>query len=199
MNSDYAALTPDQQQVLALLALGKTVGAAAAEAGIHRNTIANWRRSSAPFSREFHAMHYEQALYWRDEMQAASPMAVRCLVHLLQDSRVAPSVLLRTALAVLDRAIAPLPDLPTPPPADEKALAVPVRPLDPVPAPPELAAPQVPPTPPPAETQNSAQSCTTPTRRLRAVPPPKPLPNQRCPCGSHRKFKNCCLGETMAA
>ncbi len=42
-------LTPAQEQVLTLIAAGVTVTGAAREAGIHRNTVGNWLRSSPAF------------------------------------------------------------------------------------------------------------------------------------------------------
>lgn len=95
-------LSPAQQQVLTLLAQGSTVSAAAQSAGVHRNTVANWRRSSSHFRETWATVLYEQAQFWRDEMQSLGPLAVAALRHLLEDEKSSPSVRLRAALAVLN-------------------------------------------------------------------------------------------------
>ena len=86
-----------------MLAQGKTINAAAEAVGIHRNTIANWRRSSESFRNQWHTMQYEQAMYWRDEMQALAQIAVDALLKTLTDEKTSPSVRLRAALAVLNK------------------------------------------------------------------------------------------------
>ena len=44
---DCCVLTPAQQKVVALLSAGATIAAAARAAGVHRNTVTNWRRNPA--------------------------------------------------------------------------------------------------------------------------------------------------------
>ena len=47
-----SSLTPAQHKVLALLADGQSIIDAAAAAGVHRNTVSNWRRALPAFVRE---------------------------------------------------------------------------------------------------------------------------------------------------
>ncbi len=105
-------LTPQQQQVLVSLAQGQTVNAAAAAANIHRNTIANWRRSSETFRGHWHNMQYEQAMHWRDQLQSIAQVAVDAILKTLTDEKTPPSVRLRAALAVLDKVTAVAPAQP---------------------------------------------------------------------------------------
>ncbi len=48
MPPSFETLSPVQQQVLSLLASGTTAQAAAESAGVHRDTVSNWRRSESP-------------------------------------------------------------------------------------------------------------------------------------------------------
>jgi DNA-binding NarL/FixJ family response regulator len=43
------ALTAQQLQVLGALSMGATLTGAAAQAGVHRNTVANWCRALVDF------------------------------------------------------------------------------------------------------------------------------------------------------
>jgi len=98
------AFTQQQQRVLTLLAQGSTVSAAAETAGVHRNTIANWRRAGSPaFKHAWQTAQWEQAAYWRDQMQSLGNLAIDALRTTLTDERTTPSVRLRAALAVLDK------------------------------------------------------------------------------------------------
>ncbi len=150
-------LTTQQQHVLALLAQGNTVGAAARAAGVHRNTVSNWRRSgSSEFRNAWQSAQLDQAAYWRDHLQLLGEIAVKSLLHVLQDSDTTPSVRLKASLAVLNVIVTPAPaqkagDLVTPelhmPPQPSKAEQTPE---------PEKAASAV-----PGASQNLAQDCTT--------------------------------------
>src|SRR5580658_7281212 len=97
----YPPLTEPQQLVLKLIAQGSTAIAAAASVGVHRNTIANWRRGCERFKANYSIALYEQALHWHDAMQALAPLAVHTLHNLLTDEKTSASVKLRAALAVL--------------------------------------------------------------------------------------------------
>ncbi len=105
-------LTAQQQQILVLLAQGKTINAAADAANIHRNTIANWRRSSEAFRNQWHNMQYEQAMHWRDQLQSIAQVAVDAILKTLTDEKTPPSVRLRAAIAVLDKVTAVAPPQP---------------------------------------------------------------------------------------
>jgi hypothetical protein len=66
-------LTSTQEQALALIAAGSTATAAAASAGIHRNTISNWLRGSPAFSQALACVHFDRALYWREQAESLAP------------------------------------------------------------------------------------------------------------------------------
>ncbi len=114
-------LTAQQQQILVLLAQGKTINAAAEAANIHRNTIANWRRSSETFRKQWHSMQYEQAMHWRDEMQSMAQIAVDAILKTLTDEKTPPGVRLRAALAVLNKVTAVAPAQPELQPSQTQA------------------------------------------------------------------------------
>jgi hypothetical protein len=180
-------LTTQQQHVLALLAQGNTVGAAAKAAGVHRNTVSNWRRAgSSEFRNAWQSAQLDQAAYWRDHLQLLGEIAVKSLLHVLQDPKTTPSVRLKASLAVLNVIATPAPaqkaaDLVTPelhiPELHIPELHIPElhnaaqpRPAQPTPAQPSKvgqagspahATPQ-PDNAPSAPTGNPAQSCTTP-------------------------------------
>ena len=98
------AFTTQQQRVLTLLAQGSTVAAAAEAVGVHRNTVANWRRAGSPaFRHAWQTAQWEQAQYWRDQMQTLGELAVKTLHQVMTDGAATPSVRLRAALAVLDK------------------------------------------------------------------------------------------------
>jgi hypothetical protein len=103
-------LTAQQQHVLALLAQGSTVEAAAEAVGVHRNTLSNWRRAGSPeFRNAWQSAQIEQAAYWRDQLQLLGDVAVESLLHVLQDPKTSPSVRLKASLAVLNVITAPAP------------------------------------------------------------------------------------------
>jgi len=55
-------LTPQQLQVVDALSSGATLTDAAAQAGIHRNTVANWRRNSPDFQEALTRMSHTRCL-----------------------------------------------------------------------------------------------------------------------------------------
>ena len=106
-------LSTQQQHVLALLAQGSTVGAAAKAAGVHRNTVSNWRRAGSPeFRNAWQSAQVEQAAYWRDQIQVLGDVAVTSILCVLEDPRTTPSVRLKASLAILNV-------IATPPPAHQ--------------------------------------------------------------------------------
>jgi transposase-like protein len=174
-------LTPDQHHVLALLAEGQSLTAAAAAVGVHRNTIRNWRRSVPAFAREIEFAVREQALVWHEAALVLAPKAALVLEEILNDPAASASIRLRASLAILKMAAEPQP----------KSL----RPFPTVAAEMEaehgqllkwksMAQSQI----VHNESQNHAQSCTiAPVRKA-----PEPGRNSPCPCGSGLKYKRCC-------
>ena len=77
--------TSSQQTVLARVASGDTLQAAANAAGVHRNTVLNWRRSSPEFREAWESIHDEQTLHWRDQVLPLAPLAVDTMRGILED------------------------------------------------------------------------------------------------------------------
>ncbi len=202
MPTDSAALSPIQQQVLQLLATGLSVSAAADTAGVHRNTIANWRRNSPGFIREYNALFYEQSLLWRDGLQALTGQALETIRLIMANGSNAPGVRLRAALGVVDRVAAlPVPP-PDTPPDNVIAMPTPTQPAETEAANEADAAANNLTVPLPAEplkTKKLAQSRTIPTPIRGPKSAARHARNQPCSCGSTLKFKNCCLRKAIAA
>jgi hypothetical protein len=207
--SPDTTLTPDQHQVLALLAEGQSISAAAEAVRIHRNTIRNWRRAVPAFAREIEFAVREQALVWHEQALNLAPKATAVLEEILNNPEASPSVRLRAALAVLKMAAEPQPKslrpFPTaaaemeaaqgemlswqaklhnpaqsPSPSSASFLSLREKPLTL-----ESRCLQKPETP--------AQSCTiAPVRKA-----PEPGRNSPCPCGSGQKFKRCCANRAQ--
>jgi hypothetical protein len=71
-------LTPAQQRVVALLSAGSTATAAAQFVGVHRNTVANWLRSSA-FRDALIETRRDQDLAWREQVRSLAGQAVSAI------------------------------------------------------------------------------------------------------------------------
>ncbi len=97
-------LTPAQHCVLSLLAVGASISKAAAAVNVHRNTIANWRRTVPAFAREFELASREGAHYWSDQATNLAGKAVAVLTEILDNESANPSLRLRAALKVLEMA-----------------------------------------------------------------------------------------------
>ena len=111
----------------------------------------------------------DQSLFWRDQAHQMAADALAAVKAILTDPKSPAAVRLLAALAILEKASAPLPRVP----AD----------LQPQEAPPENTQPM----------HNYAQ----PPNEINELSPsemPPPGPNDPCICGSGRKFKNCCIG-----
>ena len=106
-----SSLTQTQQQVLALLADGRSITDAAAAAGVHRNTVRNWCRALPAFAREAECAVRAQAVAWQDRIVHPAPRASEVLQHVLHDETASPALRLRSALAVLKTAAYPQPTL----------------------------------------------------------------------------------------
>jgi hypothetical protein len=181
-------LTATQELVLALLSAGNCITDAAESAGVHRNTVGNWLRSSQLFRDGLTFAQYSQALFARERAEELVAGAWVEINAVLNDPQASPSVRLKAAMFVIQYATAPLPALPAglpemmpgydlyPPKTHNEAQAEPEKPQPPAPAPAPI------PENPPA----GAQPCTTKIGR-----------NEPCPCGSGLKFKRCHLGKTL--
>src|SRR5579872_206335 len=100
-------LSAQQIQVIDALTSGATMTAAAAAAGIHRNTIPNWRRNHTPFSLAYAHAQYDRALLFRERAQDLVDQAFQTIQDLLTSPDTPPSVRLRAALAIVQIATTP--------------------------------------------------------------------------------------------
>ncbi len=100
-------LTPQQLQVVDALSGGATLTDAAAQAGIHRNTIANWRLNSPDFHEALTTAHYDRAVLYRDRAVDLADLAFEALRKVLTNPESSPSALLRAATFVIEKASAP--------------------------------------------------------------------------------------------
>jgi SEC-C motif len=185
----HAALTPVQAQLVAALARGASVTAAAREAGVHRSTVHLWRNSPA-FSAAVDEACTGYAEELRDGLRDLSALALSSLRVLLESDSTPPGVRLRAALSILQRPHFPKPGWHLPErlesPLQQQALdglaAVKAEydylrmaektqkvsksvEFSPPPGPPESPDP--------------------------ASAPPAPARNSPCSCGSGLKFKRC--------
>jgi transposase-like protein len=185
-------LSPQQMQVIDALSSGATTAHAAAQAGVHRNTISNWRHKQQVFRDALANAHYDRALLVREQYEIRVDRALQTLDELIADPKTPASIRLKAALTILEKASTP------PPPQTEVVWAYhhtgfPKPGATKVhndaqgapPAPPPSAAPVQ----PPAHLHNDAQPAPTTIRRES----PKLGRNDACPCGSGLKFKRCCL------
>ena len=169
-------LSASQLTVITALSNGGTTTAAAEQAGVHRNTIAGWRRNQLAFQQALAQARYDRALYFREKLEDLTGLAIQALQHILTDPKTSPSVRLKAALAVIAAAITPPPAHNVHNPAQSEIAAPPeVRPAAPAPK----SAPPLP------QLHNLAQS----KPKVLA----KPGRNQPCHCGSGKKYKRCCI------
>ena len=107
--SPNPSLTTPQQKVLALIACGFTATAAAEQAGVHRNTVANWLRIDEFRSALVRAREEKEILYW-DQAEALAAFSIVNLRRLAVDASVPPAVQLKATMALLDYSRAYTPD-----------------------------------------------------------------------------------------
>jgi transposase-like protein len=190
-------LNPPQLQVIDALSNGASMTDAAAQAGIHRNTIARWRRNSPDFREALAITRHDRALLYRDRAVELADLAFETLRGVLTDPKSSLSIRLRAAIFIIDK-------VSTPPKFEKED---PASLTDMVDTMEEAAhAHQQPPA--------DAQNCTTvpngqpetasqvhnfaqPGTYRRSEP--KTGRNDTCPCGSGKKYKICCLGKSSAA
>ena len=202
------ALSPQQIIVIDALSDGANSTDAAVQAGVHRNTIANWRRNSLFFREALADAQYDRALLFRDQTEQRLDIALETLDGVLTDPKASASARLKAALFIIGTACTPpLPRKQVPfdmaeiheshqqivPPVHNNAQNA----QSPAPAPlghAAIAASAGPPRPPecgtaqttgenPPSVHNNAQNAPTPYRRES----PKVGRNASCPCGSGRK------------
>jgi hypothetical protein len=114
------SFSPAQQKVLALIATGFANGAAAAAAGVHRNTVSNWISIPA-FRQAYQQALCDRAEYFHEQADAMAAEAYAAVRAMLTDPSVPAAVRLKAALAMIDRAAALAPVFPPEPPADAES------------------------------------------------------------------------------
>ena len=182
-------LTPQMEQVLALVSAGSTVSDAAQSAGIHRNTVYNWLRSAPAFRHALANAREAKAVYWHEQAEQHAAEALDTIRALMSDPGAPASVRLKAAQTILNLATNPI-FVTLPNPAQSGAgdlVARMLRNSAQSPAPDVSVSDPLAPTDSSLDVPNSAQ----PLRRAA----PKIGRNDLCPCGSGKKFKRCCLNE----
>jgi transposase-like protein len=185
-------------QVIDALSSGVNLTQAAAAAGVHRNTIANWRRNSPEFQQALADAQSDLAFMFRERAEDLAGLAFDSLREILTDPKSSPSVRLKAATFILQTALGQAPPKAGKPLIFNNLFNPPLDSNLPVPPPaPEQEAEKEP---------SLAQECTTANRHNDAQkqqpyrrPEPKIGRNQPCPCGSGKKYKRCCLGKPLTA
>ena len=188
-------LTLQQFQVIDALSNGAAFTEAAAQAGADRNTLVDWRACD-DFREALAGAYYDRAALYRDRAVALADLAFEAIRKVLTDPKSSPSVLLRAATLIIDKITTP-PQYREQKPANLTDMFAAMDAADRM----HLA----------QQHQADAQECTTapneafqmhnsaqpqePYRR----PEPKFGRNDACPCGSGKKYKQCCLNESAAA
>jgi transposase-like protein len=193
-------LSPKQIAVIDALSSGVNFTTAAEQVGVHRNTIAGWRRNHLPFQHALSHAQYDRALLYREKTEELADLAIAALRKILSDPGTSPSVLLRAALAVLNTVSTP-PDPKKQVQLDiEKIVTHKADPHDITEA--SLDGNRMPGREEPAATAESQSTAVQPEKKhIFAQSPiatirregPKIGRNDQCPCGSGLKFKRCCL------
>ena len=117
--SSQPELSPKQLQVIDAIAGGATVSAAAQQAGVHRNTVANWRRHHPLFAEALAVAQYDKSQLYRERAEDLVDLAFQTLASLLADPQTPASVRLKAALHIIDTASTPPAPAPEVRPAPE--------------------------------------------------------------------------------
>ena len=107
-------LPVQQERDIAAISNGASFTEAAAEAGIHRNTITCWRRTSDRFRESLAQAEYDHAMLHREHAEALAELALNTIREILIDLKAWPSVRLKAALAILQTVSTPPPQPPEP-------------------------------------------------------------------------------------
>jgi hypothetical protein len=188
-------LTDQQLEVVDALSNGATLTAAAAQAGIHRNTVSNWR-NSPDFREALTIAHHERAALYRDRAVDLADLAFEAIRAVLTDPKSSPSIRLRAAIFIIDKVSTP-PQFQKEKPASMAGLLTAIEEttrMRSLKMPADAQNCPTAPNEPDSQVHNSAQK-PEPYRR----PEPKTGRNDVCPCGSNKKYKYCCLGKSSGA
>jgi hypothetical protein len=172
-----ANLSPAQSQVVAALAQGRTVTAAAREADLHRNTIYNWLDDPG-FKTAVEEAQREYVAILSDGMRDLAALALETLRNLLEDPKTPPAVRLKTALAVLQRPHFPNRGWHLPERIEEPREQQVVDNLV------EMKADY--------DAMRMTDAMEASEKRKKPPEAPAPPRSAPCPCGSGLKYKRCC-------
>ena len=100
-------LSTQQLNVISALSSGASTTAAADQAGVHRNTIAYWRRNHLPFQQALSHAQYDRAMLFREKAEELADLALQTIEDILRDPQAPASVRLRAALAIIQTASTP--------------------------------------------------------------------------------------------
>ncbi len=103
------ALSQAQIQVISALSDGANSTDAAAQAGVHRNTIASWRRNSLPFREALAHAQYDKAMFFREKAEDMVDLAFQAVHAILTDSKASASTRLKAAMFLIEKASTPPP------------------------------------------------------------------------------------------
>ena len=175
--TDYG-LTSQQLAVICALSNGATAADAAEQAGVHRNTIANWRRANIGFQLALCNAQYDRTLLFRENAEELLQLALDNIRGILTDPKASPSVRLKASLAIVNIATSQVPPQKKHPWQIEDTLLVPKR------------------NPSVEQTVHNLHNPTpaAPVQTIRREEP-KIGRNEACPCGSNLKYKRCCLNK----
>jgi len=134
--------------------------------------------TSPDFHEAFEEAQTTRALLKRSEAEERLDAAYAAIDRILANPDAPTGLTLKAALAVIDRAAAPLPHHPAPQPQPPSVAT---------PAEPSTESPQPSHPPVPTAALHNPASATKPGR------------NDLCPCGSGRKYKRCCLDKVPPA
>jgi hypothetical protein len=172
-----ANLSPAQAQVVAALAQGRTVTAAAQDAGLHRNTIYNWL-NEPQFKTAVDEAQREYVAILSDGMRDLAALALGTLRTLLEDPNTPPAVRLKTALAILQRPHFPQPGWHLPERIEDPREQRVVDGLA------EIKADY--------DAMRMTDAMEASEKRKKPAEAPPIARNAPCPCGSGLKHKRCC-------
>jgi hypothetical protein len=112
---DYSpdpTLNPQQHRIISLLAAGNSITQVATSENLHRNTIANWRRTIPAFARELEFALREQRQYWHEQATRLAPLAMQAIEETLTNPKASPSLRFRAATLILKLLPTPRPNPP---------------------------------------------------------------------------------------
>jgi hypothetical protein len=113
-STGLSALPAHQEQAIAALLAGATVTAAAARAGVARQTVHRWMAEDPAFIAEYNRSRREMADAVNQALRLLSVLSIKVLKRTLTNSKIPPALKLRAAIEVL-KMTAELPDGPIDP------------------------------------------------------------------------------------